>query len=208
MQQTQNIMNIWVPNNHITEGINILLYTAIGAVLFLGLGCLGAIILGRVGDMIEYVAFTDHQFQISNRVACDRYINKYKEKILPANFSCLILQTLNQNDINHQLGRTGGDEILAYLSSCLRSLFKENVFLGYNGSGQFMIFVQNGNYEELKSLINNLHILLNENMKEKKIVFKYTVGFAVSSKEEIYQIRDLISSAMKQREGYEAGISD
>ena len=85
--------------------------------------------------------------------------HKYKEKILPANFSCLILQTLNQNDINHQLGRTGGDEILAYLSSCLRSLFKENVFLGYNGSGQFMIFVQNGNYEELKSLINNLHIL-------------------------------------------------
>lgn len=197
-----------ISSNHITEGINILLYTAIGAVLFLGLGCLGAIILGRVGDMIEYVAFTDHQFQISNRVACDRYINKYKEKILPANFSCLILQTLNQNDINHQLGRTGGDEILAYLSSCLRSLFQENVFLGYNGSGQFMIFVQNGNYEELKSLINNLHILLNENMKEKKIVFKYTVGFAVSSKEEIYQLRDLISSAMKQREGYEAGISD
>lgn len=70
-----------ISSNHITEGINILLYTAIGAVLFLGLGCLGAIILGRVGDMIEYVAFTDHQFQISNRVACDRYINNL-------NFAC------------------------------------------------------------------------------------------------------------------------
>ena len=69
-------------SNHLSAGMNVGLYTAIGAVLFLILGCGSVIILGRTGDIIDYVAFTDHQLRIPNRIACDRYIQKFSQKIL------------------------------------------------------------------------------------------------------------------------------
>ncbi len=90
--------------NQVTEGINLVLYTLLGAVLFLVIGCTAVIVLGRLGDVIEYTAYIDHQYHMANRAACDRYIRKYENRILPSGFGCMFLQTLNQNEINQKLG--------------------------------------------------------------------------------------------------------
>ena len=195
-----------VSSTYVTEGLNLLLYMALGAVLFLGVGCVGVIFLGRIGDIIEYIAFTDHQYRIPNRVACDRYIQRFSDKTLPAEFGCLLFQATNTAEINRSLGRKEGDEVLAYFAAILKELFGgEDAFVGYNGSGQFMAFVQRENSDDQKTAIENMNIILDEYMKEKKAAFKYSVGRAVSSEDDIYRIRGLISAASKRKEQYDIG---
>lgn len=197
-----------VSSTYVSEGLNLLLYTALGAILFLGVGCVGAIFLGRIGDIIEYIAFTDHQYRIPNRVACDRYIQRFRDKTLPVEFGCLLFQVTNTAEINRSLGRKEGDEILAYFAAILKDLFgREDAFVGYNGSGQFMAFVQREDSGGQKTAIENMNIILDEYMKEKKAVFKYSVGRAVSSEDDIYRIRGLISAASKRKEQYDIGSS-
>ena len=192
--------------NQVTEGINLVLYTLLGAVLFLVIGCTAVIVLGRLGDVIEYTAYIDHQYHMANRAACDRYIRKYENRILPSGFGCMFLQTLNQNEINQKLGRKGGDEALSYLATSLKNLLEgENAFVGYNGSGQFMIFLQSKKDDVLEKIRRNLHIMLNEHFRNLHIGFQYAAGIAVSSQEEIYQIRALLGKASGNRQQYEAG---
>ena len=198
-----------VSSNRVTEGLNLPLYTALGAVLFLGIGALGAIFLGRIGDIIEYIAFTDHQYRIPNRIACDRYIQKHKDKTLPPEFACLLFQVINVSELNRRLGRNNADEVLAYFAALLKEMFREmDAFVGYNGSGQFMVFVQKANGEELRSAVGHFNAMLNEYMKEKQVVLKYSAGISVCSEDNIYRIRELISTATKRKEQYDVGISE
>ncbi len=192
--------------NQVTEGINLVLYTLIGAVLFLVIGCTAVIVLGRLGDVIEYTAYIDHQYQMANRAACDRYIRKFENRILPSGFGCMFLQMLNQNEINQKLGRKGGDEALSYLTTSLKNLLEgENAFVGYNGSGQFMVFLQSKKDDTLEKIRRNLHIMLNEHFRNLNLSFQYAAGIAVSSQEDIYQIRALLGKASGNRQQYEAG---
>ncbi len=193
-------------SNQVTEGINLVLYTLIGAVLFLVVGCTAVIVLGRLGDIMEYTAYIDHQYRMPNRAACDRYIRKNENRILPAGYGCMFLQVLNQNEINQKLGRKGGDEALSYLASSLKNLLEgEKAFVGYNGSGQFMVFIRNKKEDTLQNVRRNLHIMLTEHFRNMKLSFQYSAGIAVSSQEEVYQIRSLLGKASGNRQRYEAG---
>ncbi len=62
------------------ERINIKLYLMIAVVLFLICGSLGAILLGRMQDFIEYLMYMDRKTKLPNRAKCDMLINQYEEK--------------------------------------------------------------------------------------------------------------------------------
>lgn len=195
-----------ISSNNVTERLNVTLYTIVGAVLFLVIGCFGVILLGRIGDMVEYVAYTDHQYRLPNRVACDRYIQDHREKVLPAGFGCLFLQVTNQNEINRKFGRENGDQALIYFASSLRSMFYgQGDFVGYNGGSQFMAFTQNTNVQELKKRAGDFEILLQEHFKEQKMSLEYTVGIAESADENMFSIRSLISSAVQKKKTCRVG---
>lgn len=196
-------------SNHLDVGMNVGLYTAIGAVLFLILGCGGVIVLGRAGDIIDYVAFTDHQLHLPNRIACDRYIEKYSQKILPIGFGCLFVQITNQGEINRRLGRKNGDQILAYFASSLKSVFgiQDGGFIGYNGSGQFLIFVKKCTESELADMQSHLNTIMDSRCTEMKALLQYTVGTAVSADSNSARLRSLIGMAAKNKKLYEAGVA-
>ena len=44
----------------VEEGLNVKLYTAIAAVFLLIVCCCGAILIGRMDDIVQYVFYTDH----------------------------------------------------------------------------------------------------------------------------------------------------
>ena len=111
--------------------------------------------------------------------------------------------------MNRRLGRKNADEVLAYFAALLKEMFREmDAFVGYNGSGQFMVFVQKANGEELRSAVGHFNAMLNEYMKEKQVVLKYSAGISVCSEDNIYRIRELISTATKRKEQYDVGISE
>lgn len=190
------------------DGMNVRLYTLVGAILFLVLGCGGVIILGRAGDIVEYVAFTDHQLGLHNRVACDKYIQRYSSRLLPVGFACVFIQVSNQAEINQKLGRKGGDKVLEFLASSLKSVFlsDEDVFVGYNGSGQFMVFGGRFDRMELDSMTEHLQYLLDHQFKGEQVQMKYSVGTAVASVDGSRSIRELIGLAGKNRVQFEAGM--
>lgn len=194
-------------SNHLETGINVGLYTAIGAALFLVLGCGGVIVLGRAGDIIDYVAYMDHQLRLPNRIASDRYIEKYSKKILPVGFSCLFVQVMSQGEINRRLGRKGGDQVLAYFASSLKSVFgnQEGAFIGYNGSGQFLIFLKKCTESELDDMQKHLNVVLGSRYDEMKVSIQYSVGTAVALGSGSSSLRTLIGMAAKNKKTYEAG---
>ena len=56
----------------IKESVNVVLYTAI-AFFFLMVLCLGsAIVLGRTGDIVNYIFYTDHLTEFGNRAYLDK----------------------------------------------------------------------------------------------------------------------------------------
>lgn len=73
--------------------VNMKLYMAIVAVFFLIVGCGGAILLGRLGDILEYLFLRDKLTGCMNRPSCDRYIEKWKGKPLPAGMCCFNIRS-------------------------------------------------------------------------------------------------------------------
>ena len=53
----------------VAEGINMSAYMAVIAAFFLAVGCCGAIVLGRLGDILEYIFLRDSATGCMNRVA-------------------------------------------------------------------------------------------------------------------------------------------
>lgn len=193
-------------SNHSTEKFNITLYMLAGGFVFIILGCLGVIVLGRIGDMFEYAAYTDHKMRIPNRTACDRFIQRYQNKVLPSRFGCLVFQLLNQAEINKTYGREAGDEAMDFFAKALKDIFEDDQsFIGYNGSGQFMVFSTDNSKEDLDHYVQDFKIQLNEHFKEKGVICKYTTGYAESSDQNTYRIRNLIGRAFANKNDVEAG---
>ena len=84
----------------------------IAVVLFLICGCLGAILLGRMQDFIEYLMYMDRKTKLPNRAKCDMLINQYEEKPLPDNFTFILIRLDVLKAVNSQIGRTAGDTLL------------------------------------------------------------------------------------------------
>ena len=57
----------------VRESVNVILYTAIAFFFLMVVCCGGAILLGRVGDIINYIFYTDHFTQFNNKAYLDKY---------------------------------------------------------------------------------------------------------------------------------------
>jgi len=182
---------------------NMGMYMVIIAVVLLLIGCGLAVLLGRGGDILEYMFLRDHQTGCMNRTACDNYIRGKAKEIVPGSFCCVSLQLRNQREINRDLGRKEGDKILQSFGRILRDVFenKGSGFVGYNGSGQFLSFFELGSAE--KSLIPELE-RLNAILSDQVNIYPvaYSIGGAHALEAGQYQIHALLSKAASQRQDY------
>ena len=184
----------------VTERIPALLFAFFVFILFGVVGCAGAVVLGRIGDIVEYYAFTNKVDGLPNRAKCDQYILDWEKDLLPGRFSCVVFSITNLREENRRLGRASGDQMLKDFAGMLTSIFvpSEQVFVGYNGSGQYLVFAEGLSQEQAKAGIEQLHTVVDQQCEEKNYRIILMDGLACTEEERCYSIRKLLSLAMKR----------
>lgn len=181
-----------------SKGVNIGLYLALGAILFLGVGCTGAIVLGRAGDLMDYVLYTDKVTGLPSRISCDEQIEKIAKEGALDNFSVVCLFVTNLGEINNRYGREIGNQMLAELGLILQVTAKQYGFIGYNNGNQFLCLLKNSSYEKARDMLDFIGHELDKAQAEVKpnIIAKIGESHRLST----YQINNLISHTFKQEE--------
>ena len=183
----------------VQPAVNIKLYIAIAIILFALVGGIGAVLLGRALDFIDYFRYVDKTVQLPNRTRCDAYINGLSDRLLDENFSCMALKMDSLSSLSAEYGREVGDEVLKDFAMILKSFGDLYGFVGYNGSGVFFAFFPNCSGEKLdviQAAIGRQVEKYNKMNPEYRI--RFACGNAVSSTDSVYEIRDLLRLAVQR----------
>ena len=197
--QSEIANNVRVKSSAIsTMGVNIELYMILGAILFLGLGCVGAIVLGRAGDLMDFVLYTDKITGLPSRLSCDEKIEQIAKAGALSTFSCVCLSVTNLGDINTRYGREVGNQMLADLGQILEVTAKQYGFIGYNNSNQFLCLLDHCPYEKAKDMLD----FIGNELTLAKYHFKPSISAKIGESDRLacYQINNLISYTFKQEE--------
>ena len=182
----------------VTEAIPVARFTVLVICVFGLVGCLGAVVIGRIEDIIHYYALTNKVTGLPNRAGCDNYIALKARKMLSGQSVCTVFKLTNLQEENVRLGRTTGDEMMKAFADILTGVFvpSEDVFVGYNGSGQYLVFADQYNEEKLQSALSQILVVTEQRCENEPYQIQYLVGTACAEKEKCYSIRKLLSIAM------------
>lgn len=192
-------------SSSVEESINVALYTAVAAFFLLVVCCCGAILLGRLNDIIQYVFYTDHMTGMHNRTAFDDYLKRRSRQILNDGTVCATVAITNQAEINQKFGRDVGDETIRFFAETLKDVFhRSGAYLVYNGNAQFFAIVEKTDFVTVEYMLHRFHLLLEkrETLREEEI--HYEMGLSESYQNDIHRIRGLLSKAMAARAAYTA----
>ena len=180
------------------EKLNLKIYLAVTLFLFLGGGCVGAVILGRLGEIIERTLYIDKKTRLPNRLSCDEYIKTMNQRGMVELCTCVNLRIMNLKEINVRQGREAGDKILRDLGRILDGLSKEYGFIGYNGGNSILCILDNCSYDKAVFMLEVLKDYIKQDMEESSV--KITAQLAESGRMGIYKIYELISCTYEQEE--------
>ena len=179
--------------------VNIKLYLALAIVLFLLVGGVGAVLLGRALDFIDYFRYVDKTVQLPNRARCDAYIDEWSDRLLDGNFSCAAMKMDSLSSISGKYGRAAGDEALKDFAMILKSFGDLYGFVGHNGGGVFFAFFPDCPPEKLDVILKAIGRQVDKyNQMKPGYEIHYVCGKAVSSADHLFEIRDLLRLAMQR----------
>ena len=184
---------------HVSETVNVKLYTALIVVVFFIFGVTIAVVIGRSLDFVEYHFYTDSTTDMPNRMACDNEIKQYEKKALPIPFTCVVITLTNIKDINAVVGHEGGNEVLRVFADQIKGCAADFGFVGYNGSLNFMGLFPSCDHSRMVYFRNLLIRSVAEfNRGEHGVVIKFKLAGATATAESPHTIRELVSMAMSQ----------
>jgi GGDEF domain-containing protein len=183
----------------IQPALNLKLYVVIAVVLFALVGCIGAVLLGRALDFVDYFRYVDKTVQLPNRARCDAYIGEWANRVLDENFSCMALKMDSLSTLSSEYGREAGDAVLKDFAMILKSFGDLYGFVGYNGSGVFFAFFPDCSSAKLSVILEAIGRQVEKyNRLNPEYEIRYTCGSAVSSADSVFEIRDLLRLAMQR----------
>ncbi len=189
----------------VEESVNVLLYTAIAAFFLLVVCCCGAVLLGRMGDIVQYFFYTDRMTGMSNRTAFDNYLRRRDNAIADDGTVCAAVAIRNQAEINQKYGRPAGDETIRLFADTLKEVFrKTNAYLVYNGNSQFFIMLERTDYVTVEYILHRFRLLLEKREKLQEERIAYDIGIAETYRDKVHRVRGLLSKAMESRVDYVA----
>ncbi|MBR5114064.1 MAG: GGDEF domain-containing protein [Oscillospiraceae bacterium] len=193
----------------VQSAVNLKLYVVIAIVLFALVGVVGAILLGRALDFIDYFRYVDKTVQLPNRAKCDAYIDEWSDKALNENFACMALKMDSLSDLSSEFGRETGDEVLKDFAMILKSFGDLYGFVGHNGNGIFYAFFPDCSSDKLDVILEAIgRQVAKYNNLNQEYKISYTCGKAVSSADSVFEIRDLLRLALQRmHSGQPATIS-
>ena len=208
-QQSANYLTM-ISSINVQPAVNLKLYLAIAVVLFVLVGGVGAVLLGRALDFIDYFRYVDKTVQLPNRAGCDAYIDELSDRLLDSDFSCLTLKMNSLSSLSSEYGRETGDEVLKDFAMILKSFGDLYGFTGYNGSGIFFAFFPDCPSEKLDVILEAIghHVKKYNNLNPDYMIL-YTCGKAVSSSDNVFEIRELLRLALhRMHSGQISSVSE
>lgn len=185
----------------VTEKISINKFTMMIVVVFGVFGCLGAIALGRLWDIIEYYMFTNKTVNLPNRARCDQFIAGKESKMLSNSYVCVAFKLTNLQEENRRLGRNAGNQMMKTFARVLTSVFvpSKTVFVAYNDSAQYLVFADEYNPEQTKASLAQMRTVLAQKCEREAFEIEYDEGYACSGEEQSFYIRRLLSIALSRQ---------
>lgn len=185
----------------VTEKISINKFTMMIVVVFGVFGCLGAIALGRLWDIIEYYMFTNKTVNLPNRARCDQFIAGMENKMLSNSYVCVAFKLTNLQEENRRLGRNAGNQMMKTFARVLTSIFvpSKTVFVAYNDSAQYLVFADEYNPEQMKASLAQMRTVLAQKCEREAFEIEYDEGYACSGEEQSFYIRRLLSIALSRQ---------
>ena len=183
--------------------INVALYTGLAAVFFLVICCCGAVLLGRLNDIIRYVFYMDHFVEMNNRIAFDNYIKTSGRKLLSNDTACIMIAIKNQRMINNQFGRDSGDKLIKFFADNIKETFgEEGSYIAYNGNAQFFVIEKSMQMPQAQKLLEYFKLIVDKRELLREAEIEYEMGLAHAGQEGIHRIRSLVSKAVANRKNY------
>lgn len=194
----------------VAEKIPVGRFTVLVVIVFGILGCLGATVLGRAEDIIEYYAYTNKVDGLPNRAKCDHYIASMERQMLPGRFLCAVFRITNLREENTRLGRDTGDKMMKTFADVLTRVFipSEKVFVGYNGSGQYLVFAEGFDEKTAEAAIRQIRTVTKQQCEGMGYRVEFQDGAACAKEEQCFAVRKLLSIAMERCGKEEAAAAD
>lgn len=187
----------------VSKSINVMMYTAIAALFFMIVCCGGAILLGRLNDIVQYIFYTDHMTGLKNRTALDGYLNSNGKRIINNGTACVVVTVDNQIDINKKYGRDTGDQLLKFFADNLKEAFTGmNIFPVYNGNAYFIMLINRADLFNIGYILERFRVLVDEREILTDVKIEYEIGWSEAEKDNIHRIRELLSRAIGAREKF------
>ncbi len=186
-------------SSSIRESINVLLYTAIAFFFLVVLCCGGAILLGRIGDIVNYIFYTDHLTELSNRAYFDKYLKSKNKKLLDDGVVYCTVDISNLAEINSVYSREVGDGIIKMFTEYLKESFgKSKTEYIYNGNGSFIMLTEEADYITVEDIMRLFRLRLDDRDEHRSVVIKYKIGIAETFKQN-KTARKLLSEAIESK---------
>ncbi len=186
----------------VKPSVNVTLYTLIAFFFLIILCCGGAIVLGRLGDIINYIFYTDHLTELGNRAYFDKYLKTLDKKLLDDGTVYCMVDIANLATINAEYSRQVGDDIIKLFTSYLKETFgKTSAEFVYNGNGSFVVLAKDTDYITVEDIMHLFGLRLDDREDYKDIRIDYKVGIAETFKEN-QTARKLLSEAIKSKKDY------
>ncbi|MBQ2663317.1 MAG: diguanylate cyclase, partial [Clostridia bacterium] len=181
------------------EKINIRMYIFLSAIIFFLFGCIGAIILGRSKEFLDYIMYTDRKTGLPNRAMCDLEIERYAAGKLKDNFVFGIVKLNNLKYVNEKGGREAGDALLKAFGKILKRAAQSYGFAGYNGSEQFLCMFEDCTPERANDFKQYLEELVRyHNVQSPNNAMQVSVAVSETNTEGLYDIRKLMGATFRK----------
>ena len=183
----------------VKPSVNVNLYTLIAFFFLIVLCCGGAIVIGRLGDIIHYIFYTDHLTELNNRAYFDKYLKSMDKKLLDDGTVYCMVDISNLAAINAEHARQTGDDIIKMFTTYLKETFgKTDAEFIYNGNGSFVILAKDTDYITVEDIMRLFGLRLDDREDYKNIIIEYKVGIAETFKEN-QTARKLLSETIKSK---------
>ncbi len=192
----------------VRESVDVMLYTAIAFFFLMILCCGSAIVLGRTGDIINYIFYTDHLTEFNNRAYLDKYLKSKDKKLLDDGVVYCIVDISNLVHINTEYSRDVGDEIIKMFTNYIKESFgKSKTEYIYNGNGSYVMLTKESDYITVEDIMRLFRLRLDEREEHKNVVIEYKIGISETFKEN-KTARKLLSEAIKNKKNYTSDLKE
>ena len=192
----------------VRESVNVPLYTAIAFFFLMILCCGGAIVFGRAGDIINYIFYTDHITEFSNRAYLDKYLKSKDKKLLDDGVVYCMLDISNLIQINSEHSRDVGDQIIKMFTTYIKESFgKSKTEYIYNDNGSFVMLSEDSDYITVEDIMRLFRLRLDEREEHRNVVIEYKIGIAETFKEN-KTARKLLAEAIKNKKNFVSDLRD